>query len=111
MQEDNAQAHSRRTRTARFFNQVHRCRNVLQRRWWVLPIGMAVGLGIQAYRIWSAPAAFVSIGRMIVSVKIQTKMGSSYSEPLLDFLGTQAALMKSSTVQNRAIEWLQGAKP
>src|SRR5689334_22131759 len=111
MQSPNASAQNRPTRAARFYNHVHRYKKLLQRRWWVVPLLMGIGLAVQAYRIYTAPPAFTSVGKMIVSMKVQTKMGSAYSEPPIDFLGTQVALMKSSTVRERAAERVAAANP
>jgi len=111
MQEQAAPTQSRSTRTARFLNYLHRYKNLLRRRWWVLPITLSVGLGIQGYRILKAPPSFISVGRMIVSIKLQIQTGSVYTEELSNFLGTQVALMKSETVLNHAAERVRALKP
>jgi uncharacterized protein involved in exopolysaccharide biosynthesis len=100
----------RSVRSARFFNRLHRYKNVVRRLWWVLPLTIGIALGVQIYRLWQAPPAYVSVGRMIVSIKIQIPAGSVYTEELSNFLGTQVALMRSSTVQNRALERLRALK-
>jgi capsular exopolysaccharide synthesis family protein len=97
-------------RSARFFNRLHRYKNVVRRLWWVLPLTIVLALGVQLYRLWQAPPAYVSVGRMIVSIKIQIPAGSVYTEELSNFLGTQVALMRSSTVQNRALVRLRALK-
>ncbi len=104
-------AQSRSKRSTRFFNYWHRYRTLTRRLWWVFPITIVLGLGIEAFRLWNAPPAFVSVGRMIVSIKIQIPTGSVYTEELSNFLGTQVALMKSGTVENRAIARVQAQKP
>jgi len=112
MQEQAPQTQSRSTRTARFLNYLHRYKNLLRRRWWVLPITLLIGLGIQAYRIINAPPTYFSIGRMIVSIQLQmSQTGSVYREELSNFLTTQVALMKSDTVQSRAVERVRRVKP
>jgi len=98
-------------RSARFFNRLHRYKNVVRRLWWVFPLTIGLALGVQLYRLWQAPPAYVSQGRMIVSIKIQIPTGSVYTEELSNFLGTQVALMRSSTVQNRAIARVRAVKP
>ena len=47
------------------------------------------------------PPTFASVGRMIVSIKLNIAEGSVYTEELSNFLGTQAALMQSGVVINR----------
>ena len=102
---------SRPHRAARLFNYLHRFRKVLQRRWWMLPLTMAIGLGIQGWRVFRQPPAYLSTGKMIVSMRVQTKMGTSYSEVPIDFLGTQRKLMMSSIVHQRASERVRALKP
>ncbi len=48
---------------------------------------------------------------MIVNVKLSLPNGNVYSEDLNNFLGTQAALLQSDTVSNRALFRLQAEKP
>jgi len=101
----------RSNRSARFFNRVNRYKNVLRRLWWMLPLMIVLALGVQVIRLWQAPPAYLSLGRMIVSIKIQIPAGSVYTEELSNFLGTQVALMRSSTVMNRAMERVRVMKP
>ena len=111
MQEQAVPTQSRSTRAARFLNYFHRYKNLLRRRWWVLPITLAIGLGIEGYRILKAPPTYVSMGRMMVSIKLQIQTGSVYTEEISRFLDTQVALMKSVTVMNRATDRVRALKP
>jgi capsular exopolysaccharide synthesis family protein len=79
-----------------------RYRNLLKERWWVLVLAALIGLAIQGGIVWYQPPSFVSIGRMIVSIKLAIPEGSVYTEELSNFLGTQAELMRSSEVLRRA---------
>lgn len=104
---------NRSVRSARFQNHLHRFKNQLRRRWWVVPLMIFAALGIQAYRLWTAPPTFVSKGRMIVNFKIQTQSGTggTFTEEWSQFLGTQGTLMKSPTVLRRAEERVRSLKP
>jgi capsular exopolysaccharide synthesis family protein len=104
-------APDRSTRSARFFNRLHRYKNVVRRLWWVMALTIMTALGVQIHRLKQAPPAYVSQGRMIVSIKIQIPAGSVYTEELSNFLGTQVALMRSSTVLNRSLERVRALKP
>lgn len=85
-----------------FAARVARYRDLLARKWWVLLAGLALGLALAfGLPLLSAPA-FVSSGRMIVSIKLALPEGSVYNEELSNFLGTQASLMQSGVVLNRA---------
>src|SRR5262245_14525028 len=102
----------RATRSARFFSHVHRYKNLLSRFWWVLPLTIAIGVGVQAYRLKQLPPVFVSFASMIVNVKLTGIAGASvYAEEMSNFLGTQVTLMKSDKVQQRAAERIRGQKP
>ena len=94
--------HDRSTTTARFFSKLHRYRNLFLRRWWVLVLAVGLALAGTVAFIKFAAQEYVSRGQMIVSIKINTQQGSLYTEELGNFLGTQAALMQGSEVQQRA---------
>ncbi len=87
---------------AQFHARVSRYRSLLLRKWWVLFLGALGGLAVEGVRCWHEPAIFASVGRMIVSVKLNIAEGSLYTEELSNFLGTQAALMQSGAVINKA---------
>ena len=96
---------------AHFHARVSRYRNLLSERWWVLALFAIMGLAIEGAILWFAPPSFVSVGRMIVSIKLAIQPASLYTEELSNFLGTQAALMQSGVVVNRARARLLAQKP
>jgi capsular exopolysaccharide synthesis family protein len=63
---------------------------------------IALGLGLQATLWRREKVMYVSAGRMIVNLKLSIPEGSLYTEELNNFLGTQAALMQSAAVLDRA---------
>jgi capsular exopolysaccharide synthesis family protein len=87
---------------ARFLARFHRYRNLFLGKWWVLPLGVAAGVLAMALVPRLQAPAFTSSGRMIVSIKLTIPEGSVYTEELSQFVGTQAALMQSAVVVNRA---------
>src|SRR5438093_620776 len=96
-------AATRSHRSARFFNYLHRYKNLLLKRWWVLPITIVLGLAVQGYRLWKAPPSFVSVAQMIMSIKINPSATTvGISEEFQNFLGTQVGLMKSPLVLENA---------
>jgi polysaccharide biosynthesis transport protein len=96
---------------AHFHARLSRYRSLLRRKWWVLVLGAMVGAAIAGARLWSAAPSFASVGRMIVSIKLNITEGSVYTEELSNFLGTQAALMQSGVVINRAHGRVTAQKP
>lgn len=104
MNDDSVAFPAARGSKARFLTQVRHYRGLLARRWWVLAAGLAVGLASAAAISWWETPACVSVGRMIVSIKLSLPEGAAYSEELNNFLGTQTALMQSAGVVSRAHE-------
>ena len=102
---------NRHVRTGKFFAQVYRYRNLLLQRWWVLLLCVGLALGVEALYLRYSPAAFISVGQMIVSIKLNIQQGSLYTEELSNFLGTQAALMQGSEVTQRARDRVASQNP
>src|SRR6266700_6045104 len=104
-------AHDRSASTARFRSKLNRYRNLLAKKWWIPVLGIVLGLGVQAGLSRYEHVSFISMGRMIVSIKLAIPEGSVYTEELSNFLGTQAALMQSGVVINRAHARVGAQKP
>jgi succinoglycan biosynthesis transport protein ExoP len=94
--------HDRTAAKAHLLSRLHRWRNLLGRQWWLLVLGVVLGIVGQGVVLFFSAPSFVSIGRMIVSIKLSIPEGSVYTEELSNFLGTQAALMQSPAVVSRA---------
>ncbi|HCL92247.1 MAG TPA: hypothetical protein DIC50_05625, partial [Verrucomicrobia subdivision 3 bacterium] len=103
--------HDRPNTAARLHARLSRFRNLLREKWWVLVLGAMAGAIIKIVLLWNAPPSYVSVGRMIVSMKLAIQPASLYSEELSNFLGTQAALMQCGVVVNRAHERVSAQKP
>ena len=95
---------SRSVSRGRFVTRLDRYSRLLRSKWWILVLlglmGTAGGYVVSRF----SKASFHSHGRMIVSVKLSLPEGAVYTEELSNFLGTQAALMQSEVVVNRAHE-------
>jgi len=91
--------------------RMQRYKAMLRTKWWVLILGALVGSLIAGGMSWFDPPSYVSSGRMIVSIKLAIPEGSVYTEELSNFLGTQAALMQSGAVINRAHARVTAQKP
>jgi capsular exopolysaccharide synthesis family protein len=103
--------HDRSAWTARFFSRLHRYRNLFRRRWWVLLVCVGLALAAMVAYIRNAPTEYVSVGQMIVSIRLNIQQGSLYSEDLGNFLGTQAQLMQGAEVQQRATARVASQNP
>ena len=95
-------SHDRSVSKARFLAKFQRYGNLLRKKWWIMVLGVGVGVAAQFVMSRFAPVSYTSMGQMIVSIKLAIPEGSVYTEELSNFLGTQAALMHSGVVINRA---------
>jgi len=93
---------SRSEAKAQFASKLGRYRDLLLRKWWVLAVGVTLGFATWLAISLFSPPCYVSVGRMIVSIKLSIPEGSVYAEEMSSFLGTQAALMQSGVVVSRA---------
>ena len=92
--------------------QLIRYVNLLKKRWWVLLLLISTGLCGAAWFVMQQPPAFRSESQMMVSGQI--RLGDSaavYSEELVNFFGTQMALMTSVEVQKRAHARARSLRP
>ncbi|HRT09799.1 MAG TPA: polysaccharide biosynthesis tyrosine autokinase [Candidatus Paceibacterota bacterium] len=94
--------HRRQRANAHLISRFQRYKLLLARKWWLLLLGVVLGVGGGWAVAYFGPPAYISVGRMIVNIKLSIPEGSVYSEEMSSFLGTQSALMQSGAVMNRA---------
>jgi succinoglycan biosynthesis transport protein ExoP len=103
--------HERHAWRARFNSRLNRFRNLLFSKWWIPLLTVVAGLGVEGILWRLEKPMFVSMGRMIMGIKIAVSEASVYNEELSNFLGTQQALMYSTIVRQKAVERLGATKP
>jgi succinoglycan biosynthesis transport protein ExoP len=113
MNEENfpQQQEDRSVAKSRLLAKIHRYKTLVISKWWVLVLGPVLGLATIFIFSRIGPASYVSYGRMIVSMKLNIPEGSVYAEEMSSFLGTQAALMQSGAVLNRAYARVAAQNP
>lgn len=111
MNEKDISAPSRSAMASQFFNSLHRYKNVLFSKWWILFVCIGLGVGGALSLKWNAPPEFQSSGRMILGAKAPTALGSGGTEEMNNFYGTQIALMQSEVVSNLALLSAQVSNP
>jgi hypothetical protein len=112
MDEEYAPIQQSRTAFAtRFSNLLYQYKRLLFQYWWLPLLTLGLSEGIQLFLLKHAPLAFVSVGRMIVNVKLSIPSANVYNEDLDNFFGTQVALMQSDSVINRVNLRLQATNP
>jgi polysaccharide biosynthesis transport protein len=92
---------------SKIYALLHRWWLLLRRYWWLpAAICLAVIGPMYLYTAHTGPV-YESRGRMWVTGKINVSEDYGYTEQLVDFLGTQVALLSSPAIQRRAMARLQ----
>src|SRR5215475_5258923 len=93
--------------TSRLYVNLHRHQLLLRKYVWVLGL-IALGTIVPAYLLTRAtPQTYQSDARMWLAGKLDLSEGRLYTEELVNFLGTQADLIRSREVQDRALASMQ----
>ncbi len=77
---------------------IYRIKYLLARYWWITVLTMIIGAAIQGYRYSKMSLEYSSSARMMVNGQLnltQLNQGAAYSEDLINFYGTQVALMQA----------------
>ena len=94
--------HDRSAAKSHLLAKLSRYKSLVVRHWWIVLLGPCLGLLFMFISSRFSTLSYVSSGRMIVSMKLNISEASVYAEEMSSFLGTQAALMQSGPVLNRA---------
>jgi capsular exopolysaccharide synthesis family protein len=110
-EEPQPRPHDRSTAKSHLLAQLQRYKNLVVSKWWIVLLGPLLG-GLAMYVSAKFNVrSYVSSGRMMVSMKLNISEASVYAEEMSSFLGTQAALMQSGPVLNRAYTRVQAQHP
>lgn len=99
--------------SAVFWTRVHRYRNLLRRRWWVLLLTCALALCVQAWRVATQPPSYRSDGQVYIVGRFNTSSSTgqgSFQEANVEFQKTTIGLLVGQTVRARAWEQLEAKK-
>lgn len=91
--------------------KLYRYRALLRKYWWLVLFTACAGLAIGAWRTAHQQVVYVSIGRMMVSGKINLPEGVTYTEEMNLFIATQRELMQDEAVRQRAAALVRSANP
>lgn len=91
--------------------QIYRCAIALRRRWWVLLLCVLFIAGPVTFYAIIRPATFHSQAIMWLTGKLNLPGEGLYAEDLTSYIATQAELIKSSTIQSRALEKIRARFP
>lgn len=93
---------------SRLYGRLHRWQLLLGKCWWMLGLIVLVVLAPVVYLTAHAPPAYESKSRMWLIGRLDIREGRLYTEELIDYLGTQAELLRSPATQQRALARLAG---
>src|SRR5215469_143455 len=89
--------------TSRLYVRLHRLQLLLRRYWWALLLILLLVLGPVVLLSLATPRVYQSNARMWLGGKLDLSDGHLYTEELVNYLGTQADLLRSRVVKDRAL--------
>jgi capsular exopolysaccharide synthesis family protein len=102
---------SGQARASQMLANLRRYELALRKHWWIPLLALCVALAPLTWHIYSAPPAYSSTAKVMVSGKLNVKEGQLFSEEVTGFLGTQVELLKSAVIFERALARLFTAHP
>ena len=94
---------SRLDSSSSLYGRLHRWQLLLRRFWWAIILIPLLVLVPAYFYAAQLPPAYQSKARMWLAGKLDISEGRLYTEQLVDYLATQAELLQSSTIQQRAL--------
>ncbi len=82
--------------------RVHRYKILLRKRWWVMLLGILLGLGPAFVLISTMPPKFQSQSKMVMAQRMATT-DKLVTDEIQNFMGTQSEMLKSQRVQDDAM--------
>lgn len=83
--------------------RVHRYKILLRKRWWVMLLGILLGLGPAFVLISTMPPKFQSESKMVMAQRMATT-DKLVTDEIQNFMGTQSEMLKSQRVQEDAMD-------
>jgi capsular exopolysaccharide synthesis family protein len=95
----------------RLYARLHRYRVILAKHWWVPVLSLVVVFCPVAYYANRSPSLFASKAKMWMPGKINLPEGRVYSEEVSGFLATQAEILRSDGIKERALATIAKQHP
>lgn len=96
---------------SRLYTRIHRYKVTLAKHWWVPLLSLVVVFAPVAFFATRAPSLFESRAKMWMTGKLNLPEGRIYSEEVSGFLATQAELLRSEAIQERALITIRKQNP
>lgn len=95
-----------------FLHKIDHYKKLVFKYWWIPVLLVGVSVEIQAHLLKKVPPLFVSVGKMIVNMKVTIpNANNAFVDTAQDFFGTQVALMQSDRVVNAVKAHIRVAHP
>ena len=88
---------------SKIYGRLHRWRILLGRYWWLPALTVACVLAPVGYLTFRSPPTYESAARMWLTGRLDIRESRLYTEELIDYLGTQAELLRSPVMRGRAL--------
>lgn len=88
---------------SKLYGQLHRWRLLVGRYSWAMASMLILAVGSTAYLTLKSPPAYKSEARMWLAGKMDLREGRLYTEELINYFGTQAELLRSAAIKERAL--------
>jgi polysaccharide biosynthesis transport protein len=85
-----------------FSIQLEKYRDMIGKRWWLIFLGISLGLAYGGYKAYILTDIYQAKGKMMVSPRISNPVGEVVGEEASNFYGTQVELMRSRQVIDAA---------
>src|SRR5688572_16115556 len=92
---------------SRLYGQLHRWRVLFGRYWWAVALILVLAVGPVWYLGVKSPPVYESKARMCLTGRLDIREGRLYTEELINYLGTQAELLRSPAIWERALARLE----
>jgi len=92
--------------------QLQKYKDIIFKRWWILFLGLSIGVGYQAFKVYNMPNIYAASGSMMVSPVLPAgatvgEKPTEVSTTLANFFGTQIQMMQSREVLNSVSQRMQ----
>jgi polysaccharide biosynthesis transport protein len=95
----------------RIYARLHRYRVVVSKHWWILALSLTVVLGPVGYLVAHTAALYESKAKMWLTGKLNLMEGRVYNEEVTGFLSTQAEILRSVAIREKAVVMIQKKHP
>lgn len=92
--------------------QLQKYKDIIFKRWWIMFLGLSIGIGYQAFKVYNMPNIYAAYGSMMVSPVLPSgatvgEKPTEISTTLANFFGTQIQMMQSREVLNSVAQRMQ----